>query len=66
MGLDYEQGLRMARWMKRSNDEIVLAIKKTQAAQHGVVALRFSNECRDMKIEILDEPFDGNVRVFPG
>jgi len=64
--MDYEQGLRMARWMKKEDKAIVKAIEQVQAANHGVVALRFSNDCREMEIEILDEPYDDNVRVYPG
>ena len=64
--MDYEQGLRMARWMKKEDKAIVKAIEKTQKDNHGVVALRFSNDCREMEIEILDEPYDDNVRVYPG
>lgn len=52
--------------MKQQNDAIIKAIEKVQADQHGVVALRFSDEGRSMEIEILDEPYDPNVRVFPG
>ena len=56
----------MARWMKKEDKAIVKAIEQVQAANHGVVALRFSNDCREMEIEILDEPYDDNVRVYPG
>lgn len=56
----------MAQWMKREEEPIRQAILKVQAAQHGVVALRFSNDCQEMAIEILDEPYDDNVRVYPG
>jgi hypothetical protein len=52
--------------MKREEEPIRQAILKVQAAQHGVVALRFSNDCQEMAIEILDEPYDDNVRVYPG
>lgn len=64
--MTYEQGLRMARYMKDKADEITEAIKETQAVNYGVVALKFSNGGREMRIEILDEPFDPNVKVFPG
>jgi hypothetical protein len=66
MTLEYNQALRMARWMKAKNDEITLAILDVQKANYGVVALRFSDEGRQMEIEILNEPFDPNVRVYPG
>ena len=59
-------GLRMAHHMKEQDESIKVAIMQTQAQQHGVVALKFTNEGRQMEIEILDEPFDDNVRVYPG
>lgn len=64
--MDYDQGLRMARWMKKEDEAIRAAIEKTQEDQHGVVALRFSDQGRQMTIEILDEPYDENVRIYPG
>jgi hypothetical protein len=64
--LDYEKGLQIARLMKARNSEIIQAIRKVKAANHGVVALKFSNGGREMEIVILDEPYDDNVRVFPG
>lgn len=66
MELDYEQGLNMARWMKKNDMKIRVAIGKTMAEQHGVVALKFTDNGKKAAIEILDEPFDDNVRVFPG
>jgi hypothetical protein len=63
---DPQHFLRMARHMKASAEEVKAAILKTQAAGHGVVALRFSNAGRNMEIEVLDEPFEPNVRVYPG
>ena len=64
MSLDYKKALRMARHMKAHNEDIVAAIEKVTEAQHGVVALRFTQEAKYMEIEILDEPFDPNVKVF--
>lgn len=64
--LEYEKALRMARHMKKSNDAIVAAIHEVQKAGHGAVALRFTDDGRYMEIEILDEPYDSNVRVYPG
>jgi hypothetical protein len=52
--------------MQDRDPEIREAIEETMVAQHGVVALRFSDAGREMVIEILDEPYDGNVRVYPG
>jgi hypothetical protein len=66
VALTEEQGLRMASHMKERGDEIIAAIKACQLKWHGVVALKFSNECREMAIEILDEPYDPNVKIFPG
>ena len=64
--MDYPQGLRMARLMKKNDDRIRTAIDKTIHEQHGVVALRFYDHGRGLDIEILDEPYDDNVRVYPG
>ena len=61
-----EQYLNMARLMKSESDRIKDAILSTQSVNHGVVALKFSDEGKKMTIEILDEPFDPNVRVYPG
>jgi hypothetical protein len=66
MSLDYDQALRMARGMKIKDAEIQRAIRKVQKAKHGVVALRFAKQGRYMEIEILDEAYDANVRVYPG
>lgn len=64
--MDYEQGLNMARTMKQKDPEIIRAIKQVQRAHHGVVALKFSDQGKTMQIEVLDEPYDPNVRVYPG
>ena len=64
--MDFEQAKRMAQWMKAKDLEIRRAILQVQQAQHGVVALRFTDQAREMEIEILDEPYDDNVRVYPG
>ena len=64
--LDYDKALRMARWMKKEDPKIQRAIRKVQKEGHGCVALRFTNDGRYMEIEILDEPYDANVRVYPG
>lgn len=58
--------LRMARGMKDKDAEIQRAIRRVQKKGHGVVALRFAKQGRYMEIEILDEPYDSNVRVYPG
>jgi hypothetical protein len=64
--IDGEAYMRMAHWMKDQDKEIVAAIHQTMKDNHGVVALKFRDGCREMDIEILDEPFDDNVRVYPG
>jgi hypothetical protein len=64
--LDYQRALRMARAMKTYNDDVVAAVDQVEQARWGVVALRFSNGCREMAIEILDEPLDRNVRIYTG
>ena len=64
--MEWEEGLRMAQHMKEQDANIKAAIFQCQANQHGVVALKFTNECREMAIEILDEPFGDDVRVYPG
>jgi len=58
--------LRMAQLLKAQDAEIKQAIFQVQAQNHGVVALKFTDQGRNMVIEILDEPFEENVRVFPG
>lgn len=58
--------LRMARFMHDREHEIQRAIRKAQRARHGVVALRFSHNARRMEIEIEDEPYRDDVRVYPG
>lgn len=62
--MDYEQGLRMARWMTDMDWEIRVALRECSLIHQGVVALRFSDHCQEMKIEILDEPYDENIRVI--
>lgn len=64
--MKYDEGLRMAQAMKEKDAEIRAAILKTQRDRHGVVALRFSDQGREMAIEILDEPYESDVRVYPG
>jgi len=64
MGLSYQEGLRMARWMKDKEGQIKEAIEKVQSDNHGVVALRFSDHARQMRIEILDEPYEPDVRIY--
>ena len=64
--ITYQQGLNMASLMKDKDHEIRDAIFKCMQEDHGVVALRFSDEGRTMEVEILNEPYDDNVRVFPG
>jgi hypothetical protein len=63
--MEWEEGLRMAQHMKDQDASIKAAIMQCQGSNHGVVALKFSNECRQMAIEILDEPYDDQVRVYP-
>lgn len=64
--MDYEQGLAMARTMKAADDRIKGAIRQVMSEEYGVVALKFSDRGTKMTIEILDEEFDPNVRVYPG
>jgi hypothetical protein len=64
--MEWEEGLRMAQWMKEQDANIKAAIFQCQANEHGVVALKFTNGCREGRIEILDEPFGDDVRVYPG
>ena len=64
--MDFQQGMRMARQMKKKDAYIRTAIDKCVSENHGVVALKFSDKGRHMEIEILDEPFDTDVRVYPG
>lgn len=63
--MNEKQGLRMAGHMKERDAEIIAAIEQVQSDQHGVVALSFTNEARDMEVLILDEPYEPNVRIFP-
>lgn len=64
--MKYETGLAMAQRMKDHDIDIKRAIQECKKYQHGVVALKFSNHGNTMDIEILDEPYDPNVRVYPG
>jgi phage host-nuclease inhibitor protein Gam len=64
--MTYEQGLAMARLMKAYDEQIKDAILLTQQAQHGVVALKFSEGGTQLRVEILDEPYQDDVRVYPG
>ena len=66
MTLDYAQALRMAELFKARGDEVKEAIEECQGVNYGVVALKFSNGCREMEIEILNEPYEPDVRVYPG
>lgn len=65
-GLEYEHSLNIARNMKEYDTEIRVAIRQVNQDKHGVVALRFSDQGRNMKIEILDEPLNDNVLIYPG
>jgi hypothetical protein len=58
--------LNMAQTVKRTGDAVREEIIKTQEAGHGVVALFFSNNCKDVEIKILDLPLEDNVRLYPG
>jgi hypothetical protein len=64
MSLTYEQGLNMARQMKKRDEEIKKAIRETQLVHYGVVALRFSNDCNDLDIEIMQLPYESDVRIY--
>ena len=64
--MDYESGLRMARWMTDEDGTIKKAIAKCQADNYGVVSLRFTDDCRYMEVEILLEPYEDSVRVYRG
>lgn len=66
MSMTYEQGLAMARLMKAYDEQIKDAILLTQQAQHGVVTLKFSEGGTKLRVEILDEPYQDDVRVYPG
>jgi hypothetical protein len=66
MELSYEQALRMARTMKAEDARIQRTIRKCAERGHGVVALRFTHNGKYMEIEIEDEPYDDNVKVYPG
>lgn len=63
---DYQHFLRMAQLMKDRDPQIQEAIEQVMVARHGVVALKYSNGGRELTVEILDEPFDDQVRVYPG
>ena len=62
--LSMEDGIKMAKLMKNGEAETVAAILRTQAAQHGVVELRFHDDYATMTVTIADEPFDENVRIY--
>lgn len=64
--ITYDQGLAMAKTMKAYDPQIKDAILMCQINEWGVVALKFSDGCQKMKIEILDEPLGDDVRVYPG
>jgi hypothetical protein len=64
--IDYDEGLRMAQLMKAKDEEIKEAIYKTQEDGHGVVALKYTQGARYLTIEILDLPYESDVRVYPG
>jgi len=64
--MKYEDGLRMAQVLKDLGDEITAAIYKTMDAKHGVVAVRFTKGNETATVEILDEPYQDDVRVYPG
>lgn len=66
MTLNYDQGLRMAKHMQDRGEEIKQAIEKVTKAGYGVVALRFTDDGKFMEIEVLKEPYEPNVRVYPG
>ena len=65
MNIDYDEGLRMAQLMKAKDQEIREAIDKTQTDGHGVVALKYTEGARYLKVEILDLPYESDVRVYP-
>lgn len=62
--MNYEDGLKMARLMQAKNPEILQAIHRVTADQHGVVELWFRRDPERMDIEIADAPFEPNVRVY--
>lgn len=64
--MDYETGINIAKNFKAHDKDIRRAIKKCEKAQHGVVALRFRQQGKVMSLEILDEPYESDVRVYPG
>ena len=61
-----DHALNMAKTMKAKNDEIIEAIHQTQEANHGVVEVHFSEAGAEASVSIADEPFDPNVRIYPG
>lgn len=64
--LDIEHATNMANSMKALNEDITVEINKTKEANWGVVALKFANKGRSVQIEVLDEPYEPNVRMYPG
>ena len=64
--MDYETGLNMAKMMKAEDHRIRQAIRQCEQARHGVVALKFTDQGTRMRVEILDEPYQSDVRVYPG
>ena len=62
--MDFEKALDMSTQMKAMSDEVVTAIRQCQAAQWGVVALKYEDGV--LRLETLDEPYEPNVRVYPG
>lgn len=63
--LTYTEALNMARAMKETGDAVRKLIEKCQDANHGVVAMKFTDECTKVQIEVLDEPYEPNVRIYP-
>ena len=64
--MEYGQALNMAKVLKKRGNEIRAAIQRAQAEGHGVVELRFSQNGTEMELTVADEPFQPDVRVFPG
>lgn len=64
--MDYEQALNMARTMKKKDPDIRGAIEENMRGHLGVVALKFADNGKTLHIEILNEPYEENVRVYPG
>jgi hypothetical protein len=62
--LSSDEALRMAQLMRARGEEIARLVKVVEVAHHGVVVLRFSDGCRELAVELADEPFTGEVRVY--